>query len=47
VVGRGFLVDVMAASGTLIALMPAHILSTKDMAFKFLNPKILDKFTFH
>ncbi|KAK7391927.1 hypothetical protein VNO78_20351 [Psophocarpus tetragonolobus] len=35
---REFLVDLMAAPGTLI---PADILSTKDSAFKSYNPKIL------
>jgi len=39
---REFLVDLMAAPGTLIPLMPADILSTKDSAFnKAFNPKIL------
>ncbi|CAJ1976199.1 unnamed protein product [Sphenostylis stenocarpa] len=39
---REFLVDVMAAPGTLIPLMPADILSTKENAFnKSFNPKIL------
>ncbi|ESW16785.1 hypothetical protein PHAVU_007G184600 [Phaseolus vulgaris] len=39
---REFLVDLMAAPGTLIPLMPADILSTKDSAFnKAFNPNSL------